>query len=470
MKKYITLWFCALALTSCNVLEQEPKSMVTEANAWKSENDVIAEIHGAYALIRSAMVGDSKTYAYWAYGDLRFGDIVYNNLNNNLDKLNLKSDTYNIEPLTQWKKFYSAIVQCNLIIENAPRIPKSEFNQYSLEHYLGEAHFLRGFLYFYISRIWGDVPLQTKALNKDPLPREKTDVVLDFAIKDTQFAIRNLPWQYPYDAARVKAIRATRGAAYTLMSHIHMWQKKDSEALEASKAVIDSLSLSGYDLLPMTASAESDKIFKGRSAEGIFEIDFSDADKEVGNQTIANMALCWPPYATNTYWETTSVSASLLQLYSDPNDRRRSLWFNTTNSSPMLIKFKNTAASLKNAYEDNILIFRLAELYLLRAEGLANTGDRNGAIALLDKVRQRAGAAAYSETEGDLKLAIVQERRKELVGEGHVWFDMLRNGYLLHFKGATYTEQDLQMGAWAWPIHKYAFTTNPLLTQTPFWI
>lgn len=473
MKKTLVILLATLCCLSCDVLDQDPVSVITEKNAWRSENDVIAELHGAYFMARKALLGEKDTYAHWSYSDFRFGDLTQRDITPKFDNFDLKSDNYKTEGLTKWKNFYTAIVQCNLILEKAPTIGKDNFKQYPLEHYLGEAHFLRGFLYFYITRVWGDVPLQTKALNKDPMPREKMEKVLDFAIADAQYAVKNLPWRHTYDEMRVKAVRATRGAAYTLLSHIYMWKREDDNALAASKAVMDSLNYSGYGLMPMTSTAQSDNIFKGRSYEGIFEIDMSEEFKETGTQTIANMTLCWPPYVTsNNYFNTTYIPKDIFSTLfpATDTDRRRTLWFNESNAEIMLIKFKNQAKSIKNVYEDNLILFRLADLYLLRAEALVNKGQPTEAIRLLNDVRERAGAKAYSTTEGDLKDAVIRERRKELIGEGHIWYDMLRNGQLLKYKGTVYNKPDLELGSWTVPVAKESFITNPLLDQTPFWI
>lgn len=481
MKKYILLGILFSLLQACDVLNQEPVSMTTEANAWKTESDVTAEINAIYSLTRNAILGNNGAYAHWAYGDFRFGDLCYRQLESYLKNLNLKDEYYAVNNLTNWKKFYTAIVQCNLVLEKASGIHESEFTVYSKQQYLAEAHFLRAFLYFYISRIWGDVPLQTQAISQAKLPRSSMDSVLNLCIRDCKQSISGLPWKYKYDESKVKAVKATRGAAYTLLSEIYMWKQNYKDALKASKAVMDSLDFADYRLMPLENTQDNDKLFKGRTNEGIFEIDLSTEYDELTRNNLANITLCWPPYVKqNSYFQTTYMNIDTLNsLYPENNpDRRRSLWFDLSNSDgnevmPMLLKFKNKSSKSTSSiayYEDNIILFRLAGLYLLRAEALAHTGDTQGAITLLNAVRERAGATLYDSNEGHLETVIINERRKELVGEGHIWFDMLRNNRLLQYKGDIYNETILRDGAWTWPVNLQSFISNPLLQQTTFWI
>ena len=369
-----------------------------------------------------------------------------------------------------------------MVLEKATLIPDDKFSVYPKSQHLAEAHFMRAFFYFYLCRIWGDVPLQLRATNQEPLPRTKMEDVLKQAIEDCQKAISNLPWRYQQEEAQVRAIKATRGAAYTLLTEIHMWQQNYEDALIASKAVIDSLDYSGYRLMPMNTSTESDIIFKGRTEEGIFEIDLSTEHKELTKTNLANITLCWPPYVKRQdYFKTVYMPIDTLKnlFPDDVVDLRKTLWFDLTNVydkdiMPMLLKFKNKSpesTSTTSYYEDNIIVFRLASLYLLRAEALAHTGtDRTEAIRLLNEIRTRAKAPLYNPAEGDLETAIITERRKELVGEGHVWYDMLRNKRILLYKGDMYNESVLRDGAWTWPVNQNSFNTNPLLNQTTFWL
>ena len=84
-----------------------------------------------------------------------------------------------------------------------------------------------------------------------------------------------------------------------------------------------------------------------------------------------------------------------------------------------------------NGFKSNYVIWRLADIYLLRAECRVRLGNNTGAIADLNEIRRRAGAKDYeaSDHNGDLRYTIFKEREKELLAEGHRYHDVIRNGY-----------------------------------------
>ena len=126
-------------------------------------------------------------------------------------------------------------------------------------------------------------------------------------------------------------------------------------------------------------------------------------------------------------------------------------------------------------FDQNKIWFRLADIYLLRAECRERLDNRQGAIDDLNKIRARAGAKRYSESEynGDLRYAIFKEREKELLMEGQRWFDVLRNGY---YKTELYggfrdvSEQDIVDGVFFNALDENLFTDNPLMRQNTYWL
>ena len=92
----------------------------------------------------------------------------------------------------------------------------------------------------------------------------------------------------------------------------------------------------------------------------------------------------------------------------------------------------------------------------------------------MNSVRERAHAPAYSASEynGDLRYAIFKEREKELLLEGHRYFDIIRNGYAnLELEGGfrTATQQDFIDGAFFFCTPLEAFTRNPLIIEYTYW-
>ncbi|MDL2319694.1 RagB/SusD family nutrient uptake outer membrane protein [Alistipes sp. OttesenSCG-928-B03] len=141
---------------------------------------------------------------------------------------------------------------------------------------------------------------------------------------------------------------------------------------------------------------------------------------------------------------------------------------------PIIIK-ENENSTILKTWENNQVVFRLADVILLRAECNAKLGATGAATTDLNTIRTRAGAATYpSSNDGnDLQLAVFKEREKELVWERHRYFDIIRNGYhRTEFYGewATLPDQDIQDGAYFRPVGSEAFSRNDLMRQNAFWL
>ncbi len=114
------------------------------------------------------------------------------------------------------------------------------------------------------------------------------------------------------------------------------------------------------------------------------------------------------------------------------------------------------------------ILTRLEDIALLRAEALAVLGEKTTAIELLNEIRERRGLKPYAETvNGDLLDAIFLERKRELMGEGHRWYDMIRREKIKHDnpKLAALIAND---GIY-WPIAKEILAQNKLIEQNAYW-
>ena len=135
-------------------------------------------------------------------------------------------------------------------------------------------------------------------------------------------------------------------------------------------------------------------------------------------------------------------------------------------------------------FESNRVYWRLADIILLRAECRVRQNDRNGAIADLNRIRERACGnknqnypCEHDRLQGldrDLQRAIFREREKELIFENHRWFDIVRNGndYIrreLPMGYQTLTDQDIADGAMYYAVYSQSFRNNDLIRQNRFW-
>ena len=122
----------------------------------------------------------------------------------------------------------------------------------------------------------------------------------------------------------------------------------------------------------------------------------------------------------------------------------------------------------------NRIVWRLADIMLLRAECRARLNMAT-AVNDLNEIRRRAYGNRdhdYKASEGDLRYIIFKEREKELLFEGHRYYDVMRNGYWkteLTSVFANMSEDEFKLGAQYYPVHVNAFYHNDLMRQNEYW-
>ncbi len=532
---YLMLVLAGFTAASCNKqLDITPIDQISDNNFWQTEKDLDAAVAGGYALLRKAFsdgptasASDINVYhpRFYMYGDRRgliFKSYTTDPVNGSTDA-NLKRNRLRTEmggarewdsKLFDWTAFYQVIVQCNTILENANRIPESEFIRSTRANYIAEARFIRAFTYFYIVRVWGDVPFMTKSKVTDKLGRTEADKVLDFAQQELLDIENILPLNF--NNANQNSIRVTKGTVQATLAHLYAWRQQPAQTIDYVNRVLGGgvykfLTFADSNAVKtMTpdavAKAKSDfipryrEIFKGYSQETVFEIDFAAATGEFGaNGSLANMTL-FGTRLTNgraqPYWALNAMKVG------DPNDAQNTRTFqngtakqffpDTTNDLRYVAFFEKGVAptnmngevftkyawvvdASRNLFEANIVVFRTADLILLRAEAYAKMNNFNAARADLNWIRFRAYLKPFAGADSELKLEVFRERTKELLGEGHYYYDLVRTRLLTDPDYAKLpcrpdvTPGDFTDGAWTWPVSNKAFTDNPNMQQLRYW-
>ncbi|NSL87881.1 RagB/SusD family nutrient uptake outer membrane protein [Chitinophaga solisilvae] len=498
MKRWKHICWLLLLITAAaackKFLEVKPLDTLSGKDFWRTRDDAEKAINGAYGLLLDKFL-DGTLYNE---GDFRPGNWNWFN-KRNLAAIG-KNDLLNGGALcwdcgdgsgrtVDWSQFYRAIAAANLCADRIPKIEHPDFGSQQKKALAAEARFLRAFIYFYMVRLYGDVPLQLDPYDRQIKPREKMENVLLTLLADLDACKDDLP--LAYDDPTFRAVRATKGGALTLMAHMNMWlagfdkanqRKYWQDAASLGKAVI---ALGVYQLLPYTKETFKN-IFKGRSEEGIFELSL-DANYGVQFHSLICQWTLHEPIihsSGNLYGgygsEITPIKKHLDRIYPQgEQDKRFELWFDdpycTLNpQSAMFLKFSAVTNPSTRDYDANFIFFRYADLLLLTAEAMANLGTQNNeAIALLNKVRERAGARLYAGSGGKpLQDAIFTEREKEMMGEGHLWYDLVRTGRITDRNQCEnyFTPEQLARRAWTWPIYSGAVKNNPLITQNEYWI
>lgn len=481
-KRISVIALCAIVLTignSCKkVLDLQPHDSTFTQAYFQTGQDANTAIAGAYALLRNVLLNN---YSWHVYGDLPAGELAVNGGYDAFNQpicsgqfigLNVGSWEWN------WQNYYQLMQQINLIINKVPGIPIESFTNRDLkQQIIGEAYFLRAYTYFYMSRIWGDVPLKlapdldiSQAVN---IPRTPAATVLAQCLADCQTAESNLVFGYS-DASMV-AVRANKGSVLALEAHIQAW-KGDYASCEKTADTL--IRQGGYSLVD---SSQYNQVFVGKSAEGIFEININYGQNEGiaanGGGYLPTLAAPFIAKQPNLYWPLNQTYVN--RLYTDSGDIRYAKFFYQAQSGEgQTIKYANITYADGSAQNDprisnNLNIFRLADIILLRAEALNKLGRDVEAVPLLNQVRERAGVPDYQGNGGDdLATEILEERLRELFFEGQSYYDLVRTKQLTNYNDNFLSSQFMDgspNGGWLWPIDPAMFKDDFTLVQTPYW-
>ena len=358
-----------------------------------------------------------------------------------------------------WAELYNYIYQCNAILEGLDKSGSvtSEVKQ----HLRAETAFIRSYCYFYLTNLYGEVPLilSTDYTQNARASSASTQDLYARMVTDLQMAKQGLGEEY-IDArygSTSDRLRPNRHTAGALLARIYLYQKAWQSALLESDTIINS----GLYVLPEDLSG----VFLKNSPEAIWQLspvagDFSTFD---GYHFILNSA---PSPFTST--GTVAISQELLDAF-EAGDQRKSFWVGTLDADGMLFyypaKYRQQTAAATTVKEYQVVI-RLAEIFLIRAECKAALNDVAGAQADLNTIRIRAGIpGTTANSTVELENAIFQERRVELFTEyGHRWLDLKRSnraGLLLRpIKGIGWQPTDI-----LYPIPQSEIQNDPYLKQ-----
>lgn len=461
MKTYLIKPFIFLAIlfvfTSCvkSVLEKKPVSSFSGEDFYKTPEDAQAGIFGIYNAVQSTF---RTNFAYW--GEARADNVQTTQSGEGLlltqNNLNESSTSAN------WTNFYKIISRTNYAIKYIPNAYAGD--ESGGAQWLGQAHALRALAYFYLVRIWGDVPLITEpytSIDQDIFVKKNDkEQILDQIETDLAYATVNCVDQFNSEKDR---IMVTKGTAYALLTEVYMWRKKYDKALTSSQKV---LSNSLYSLV--SGMDNWSKIFTtGYSSESIFEIGYDET------QTNSLRVL----YALGS--DAIFTPSAKFRATVEAGDLRRPYIYDTTVAEPRAIwKFlgKGLSDEDPSASDQNIVLIRLADIMLLRAEALTQVGGSGNiteALALLNTIRQRAGLVAFDTPSNaaakyqDLETAILHERSVELCFEGQRWFDLVRTG-----RAITTMEPVNGLSNPAnlvWPLNVSVLNKNPNLEQNEYY-
>ena len=421
---------------------------------FNSEGDYQNALIGAYDLLQSTYInvimgeiasdntlcgGENATDVI---GFQEIDDMTHTPVNSNLRDL--------------WSWMWAGVNRANYILEF-----KDKTDFVGKDQVIAQATFLRAYYYFELVKWFGDVPLIIDQrilfgdqFNVDRTP--KADVYAQIEI-DLIYAASVLP------AIQAEQGRITKGAAQALLGKAYLYQGKFPEAA----SVLEELILTGpYDLV-----TDYSTIFEEvgeNNIESVFEVQYTDLEGAgfgclqcsegnvaVGFNGIRNYGAT-PNSAGDIFSSGFSFNVPVQEAYDafDIDDLRKDVaildidaWATSTGATfgtgfehtgyfnrKYLPRKRNAGAQgdLNLTNPNNYRAIRFADVLLMAAEAF-NRGsiDDSKARTYLNRVRRRAfGDLLHDVTSSGTTLtdAIYLERRLELVGEGHRFFDLVRTG------------------------------------------
>ncbi|ADQ78631.1 RagB/SusD domain protein [Paludibacter propionicigenes WB4] len=414
MKRVYKYFYQLIVLSSlvimpaCNTLDVDPADKITAEQAFKNKAGIEKGILGSYSELQS--------FGYYGRSYLIASDMAADNLVHptdatqvdyaEIDNNTLLSENGVVENI--WASIYSAINVANSVIDKVPGMAGMTDDEKAAA--LGELYFLRGLNHFNLMNYFGAIPVKTTATvgtkNLD-VPRNTTTEVFTQIITDLKYAEAHLP------ASASTKTRASKYAATALLARVYLYQKNYALAYEKANDVITK---GGYTFLPSFAQVFATE----GSPETIFEVEFDAKNRN----RVAEFNF---PKVMNGKGEA-KPDPTLVTAY-EVTDKRLVSSIADSVTYNYAQKYKDMSLGDKN-----IIVLRLAEMYLIRAEAEAHsaTGVISNVQDDINKIRNRAGLAnTDAATMPDLLLAIEKERRLEFAFEGHRWFDLVRTNRAL---------------------------------------
>lgn len=349
-----------------------------------------------------------------------------------------------------WSHLYKIIYQCNdieLQLKNNTSLSRSINKQLT-----SEAKFLRSLAYFYLVNTYGDVPLllQTDVEITAKAFRDDQNIVNNQIINDLIDAKAGLSVNYVSSGK----VRANKWAASALLSRAYLYQKKWALAEKEAGEIIES------GLYTPLLSVKD--VFKANSKESILQFWNQNGFITSSSDYLPYSAESLPQYI---------ISSSLYESF-EAGDLRKDYWVGTVvdadnNNEKYYFsnKYKNRVSNTSSP--EYLIVLRIAEQFLIRAESRVMLGNINGAIEDINVVRKRSGLMILPDLLNTQQCldAIIKERRLEFFTEnGHRFFDLKRSGRLNEVM-SNYKNTWRKDISKLWPIPQSEITYNHNLIQ-----
>jgi starch-binding outer membrane protein, SusD/RagB family len=457
--------FALVLLTGCEKYLNIPlpANQVAGSGAFITDASTSSVLSGIfYNIVGSSYVAGGSSIGFDA---ALYTDELANFDPTNSNNVALYTDNIQSQSIGMWGPLYAHIYACNNAIEG---IQGSTAILVNRNQYLGEAYFTRAWLYFNLVNLFGDVPLAvtTNFQNNNVLSRAPQAQVYAQILADLQKAQAMLPNDFRDGTGTTTAIRArpNKFAATALLARLYLARKDWVNAEAQATTVINNTTLQMCPLTQTFLSTSTEMIWGLSPTGSSYVNDYSTYNNGMPAAIV-------PPKSILSYGLAASLSTTQVNNF-EANDARYTNWVRavTDVTTAKTYYFPNKYKSNTNGVE-YIVVLRLAEQYLIRAEARAEQNNVQGAQSDLNVVRTRAGLpATAAATQADLLTAILKERQSEFFTEqGMRFFDLKRTGTIDAVMNVIVAQKG---GTWAsfkqlWPISATDIIGNPNLVQNP---
>lgn len=469
---YILSGILALSATSCgnDWLDLESSTEIPSEGSLETLDDFQYSLNGIYSAMQSS---DGYTGRIVYYGDVTADDVQAASATKRTGSYYLLKYTKDNAPSTLWKIPYLLTRNANIILEEIGNIPETDKNKKERNDIIGQALTIRALSLFDLTRIygypyakdngasWGACIVQdVRTIDSKPA-RNTVAECYDAVIKDLTDAIPQLSEDFNYG-------KVNRWTAMALLSRVYLYKGDNQNALKISEEAIAGALKNKYHLWSNEhyPTAWADERSASDPGEVLFEIVNTTVDSP-GKESMGY--LCW----RGGYSDMILTSSFYGLLTEDPDDVRSKV-IEIYKAKAYINKYQPQKG--ENPADANVPLFRLSELYLNAAEAAVKLGNNAKAVEYLDPIVNRANPEKTVKGETITLERVLNERRKELFGEGHRLYDALRNNQTIERKDvkidAIKSTKHLSMPDEAmkfdWnyykvvlPIPKFEIDTNP---------
>ncbi len=465
MKKHFLIILSIFVFATCTedwLDEVEPSTSLTPDMAFQTLDDAEVALRGVYSWLWTR----TNNQTYWGgdiqtYGDVKGDDVRTSEPGKRTASQYRYTETPESSTLGFWRIPYKGLLNANALLENIEDVEVvTEADEEQRDQIKAQAYTLRAVFHHDLARIYGRMPANgdpstdlagTLAIEVVPPHenRERSTVqeLYEQTIEDLKTAIPML------DDTRLTNGFINKWAAKGLLSRVLLYYEEYEEALEYAEKVINSGIYELLDYEEYEASWQEEF-----ASEGIWEINWNTAQ----NADREGLGYLWD---TRGY-QAVRLTESFIDLLGENEDDIRNSIVDPENG--FLGKYVGPEGELSRL--TNIRVVRLAEVYLNAAEAAYKTGNQALADGYITAIYDARTSENNTVENVDLDR-ILLERRKELVGEGHRFFDLMRNGLPVIREGDDHFTLTMELQPddhrAIQPIPQVEINANPNMVQNP---